>query len=1297
MHFSGVVRPFTNRLCLYSCLLLCCAAITAARVADAAPGTDLFLPGAFTSLGSNPFTNSGTCTIDTTGSGPVLTLPDSSTITGVVALGSIAVFTFDSISVPSNVTVVGLQNAGSRPVALLSHGDVTIGGIIDVSGAGGQSHAAPGGNTGGAGGAAGPGGGGGGGGGGGFNSGSGGTIVKATAVRPAGLGLSFPGGVGGAGLVNGSNGNPGNPTDEGTGGTGGAGGAVEPNGSGTGGTANDAGGGGAFGGNGGNADFTPGAGGTAYGDLSIILQGGSGGGGGGGIAAGTDDNGAAGGGGGGGAVEIGAVNQIIITGSVLANGGSGGSDLRNGGGGAGGGILLNGDAVTFSGSGVLSAAGGAGPVFSGGGGGGRISILAATAITTEGTDLTTRVNLAGGSASSGGNPGSNGVLVTSGTICPTLRVVLNANDSGPGSLRQAILDAGGCPATNTITFAPSAYGTITLTGGELAVTSDLFIDGPGATNVAVNGNYPNTTNRVFDIAPGLFVTISGLTITNGFDAGGGGIYNDHSMLTVSNCTISGNSAGGNGGGGIYNDGQSGSATLVIVNSTLGGNSSYGGGGGILNEGEAGGATLEIVNSTLNGNSARNGGGLYSDGEDHGNNLVRIFNSTVSSNSANTGGGIFNDGELGSATMEIVNSTLSGNSATNSPGGGGIFNLGQSGNAMLEILNSTLSGNSATNGPGGIYIQGLLGSATLDIASTILDATGASGGTIGSDSGTVTSWGYNLSSDGGGGFLTNTGDQTNTSPLLGPLQDNGGPTFTHALLCGSPAIDAGTNFSGSATDQRGLPRTVEIAGFPNAPGGDGTDVGAFELQQVCYLPPVAICTNVTVSAGTNCTASASIDGGSYDPNTNGTVTLAQSPPGPYELGTNQVTLTVTDNHGLSNSCSGTVIVVDTTPPTIICPSDITSNTAPGECGATITWKGPEAVDNCGTVNVWCSPSSGTLFAQGTTRVTCTATDEAGNTNSCGFNVTVGQSAVCGITASGSADGLTICQGQTVELTAANAMKSYLWTGPEQNGATVRTIVVGTAGTYYCTQAQYYGSTNCCSVTVVVNPPPNAAITGNLVITNGLPTTLVGPGGLASQYWTGPQNNGLASRSNTVIDPGIYTLHVTDTNGCQNTGSVTVLNQTPAPCSITASGDSGDLIICQGGSTILTGANGMSSYLWNGPGVTNVAAKSIRVGTQGTYTVQQIDGNGLTNSCSVFLTVHPMPTVNIFGTRTFCQGTNTTLYGPSGMSQYLWLGPQNNGRNTQSNTVSVAGTYTLTVTDSNGCQNAVSAPVTVINCP
>src|SRR5262249_54541422 len=120
-------------------------------------------------------------------------------------------------------------------------------------------------------------------------------------------------------------------------------------------------------------------------------------------------------------------------------------------------------------------------------------------------------------------------------------------DSGIGSLRQAVLDSNAAAGTNTIVFAPSAYGTITLTSGELLVVKSVNILGPGPANLAVDGNYPSTTNRVFHVWPGINVTIAGLTITNGFafwpNEFGGGILNDNSALVVSNCSVVGNSAG----------------------------------------------------------------------------------------------------------------------------------------------------------------------------------------------------------------------------------------------------------------------------------------------------------------------------------------------------------------------------------------------------------------------------------------------------------------------------------------------------------------------------------------------------------------------------------------------------------------------------------------------------------------------------------------------------------------------------------------------------------------------------------
>jgi len=141
-------------------------------------------------------------------------------------------------------------------------------------------------------------------------------------------------------------------------------------------------------------------------------------------------------------------------------------------------------------------------------------------------------------------------------------------------------------------------------------------------------------------------------------------------------------------------------------------------------------------------------------------------------------------------------------------------------SSLYVANSTISGNSAPSG-GGIYNDRQ--SSVVEISNTILSA-GALGENIFNNGGTITSDGYNLSSDDGGGYLTGPGDQINTDPLLGPLQDNGGSTFTHALLPGSPAIDAGdpTFSPPPSTDQRGCPRVsngrIDIGSFERQPLG-----------------------------------------------------------------------------------------------------------------------------------------------------------------------------------------------------------------------------------------------------------------------------------------------------------------------------------------------------------------------------------------------------------------------------------------------------------------------------------------------
>lgn len=223
-------------------------------------------------------------------------------------------------------------------------------------------------------------------------------------------------------------------------------------------------------------------------------------------------------------------------------------------------------------------------------------------------------------------------------------VVTNANDSGSGSLRQAILDA---PDGGTIGFEPTFFATprtITLAGFDLTISKNLTINGLGADRITVSGAGLERVFRVTSTA-----TINGLTITGGAPglSNGGGISNG-GILTVSNCHITGNTA--NFGGGISNTA---SGNLTVINSTISGNTSNERGGGIDSTG-----MLTVVNSTVSGNVTLDTGG-QPDGGGISTRSANIINSTITNNTV-TGAGSASGLIRDSGSVSIINSIIAKN-------------------------------------------------------------------------------------------------------------------------------------------------------------------------------------------------------------------------------------------------------------------------------------------------------------------------------------------------------------------------------------------------------------------------------------------------------------------------------------------------------------------------------------------------------------------------------------------------------------------------------------------------------------
>lgn len=398
-------------------------------------------------------------------------------------------------------------------------------------------------------------------------------------------------------------------------------------------------------------------------------------------------------------------------------------------------------------------------------------------------------------------------------------VVQNCDDGGAGSLRDAYA---GALDGDTVDLRQLACSTITLTSGPLLSAADagyVVLQGNPSTGITLDGNH---AGRVL-MHRGTRIAFNDVNARAGVahDAAGGGCIHSTggvSLLnaTVSDCEVSTSGIVAASGGGVRA-----LEAVVLRRSRVTGNRARAAaadadGGGIHAQ-----YVLAAFQNTISGNSASGdgshyarGGGIFASG------YLRIDDTTVSGNQADSGGGLYIGHSGGFQAPGLTNVTISGNHARNVAGG--VF-AGHS----IKFYNSTVTGNTAVSGFGaGLYLAGGDAELRSTIAADNSTGDGLNAADVAGHAGAAIAGSHNLVI---ASTLALPADTLAADPMLGPLADNGGGVETHALLSGSPAIDAGDNPRDLQDDERGLicPPVGQCAAAERTIGA-ATDIGAFEF-------------------------------------------------------------------------------------------------------------------------------------------------------------------------------------------------------------------------------------------------------------------------------------------------------------------------------------------------------------------------------------------------------------------------------------------------------------------------------------
>jgi CSLREA domain-containing protein len=735
-------------------------------------------------------------------------------------------------------------------------------------------------------------------------------------------------------------------------------------------------------------------------------------------------------------------------------------------------------------------------------------------------------------------------LGDAGDATPGNGVCETAAGNGTCTLRAAMQEINALPQCATIPINFSVNGTISLASPLPDVTTNFTLNGPGANLLTVQRAAAAAGFGIFNIpGSGLNIVINALTISNGSDVSGntgdsrGGGVDSRSNLTLNNVTVSGNQA--TYGGGVYLSLGVGTFTNCTFSNNLAtGTGSQG--GGVLLETNTNGT---FTGCTFSGNQATSGGGVQvSDA------TALLNNCNISSNTATFGGGVrasdatatltnctLNGNgnmattrggalELNNASGTLTNCTISGNTA-NFGGGIAIFNT--SGNRTLSVTNCTVVNNTSNpTATGGIRVEVAAGlTTTATLRNTIIannTAPNLTGFLNGVDSpATLVSQGFNLTSDNSTTFLNQATDITNANPLLAALANNGGPTQTHALLAGSPALDKGSAVAGLTTDQRGFLRPSDDPNLPNAAGGNGSDIGAFELPSPTLI--------VTATADTN-------DGACLDHCSlrEALAVLAQAPGGSISFGplfntpqTIKLTLgelAINTSMSINGPGAHKLTVSGNNASRVF---NIASGLTVGLSGLTIT--GGNTANSGGGI----AAGSGTLTVSNAVISGNTASSGGGISNLSG-TLTVSNSTISGNTANGSGSGggihhffgnLAITNSTISGNRAPNGNNNGggLWTN---NNSTITNCTItnnaaaGAASASGVYRAQSFGTVTLGNSLIAANvnnaaQPDVAADNSSGIISNGY--NLIGNRGALSFSGTGDQSGTGAALLNPQLGP------------------------------------------------------------------------------------------------------------------------------------------------------------------------------------